>query len=451
MTGQTFPEKNAQTLARTDDASIQPQPATNVRWRIMAFVTVVTILTYMDRLNLSIAGKYIQDEFSLSTQTMGWVFSAFLLGYALLQIPGGWAGDRFGPRNVLTFAILAWSVFTALTALAPALPVAKWFGVVASLLLVRFFVGVGEAASSPNTNKVVAAWVGPVHRGLGSSFTIVGIGIGGAMTPPLISWTMQRFGWRSTFYAAGVVGILIAFAWHWYVTDTPQEHPGVNAAELANIHSLTGHGEAVRSAKNVQPPWAKMLRSRSVWGLALGYFCQGFPIYFFHTWFFIYLVRVRHITITQSGLWGTTPYLAIALLTPLGGMYSDAACRRFGKRMGRIVAVWTGMGLSALLIWVGSTRNSSSAAILLLALGAGFNMFAAVSFWASCIDLSEEYTGSISGFMNTFGNLGGWLSPIVTAYVASRLGWNWSLAGAACVTVCSGALFTLVDASQSLP
>lgn len=450
MTGQNLARKSAQTGAQSDDATIPPQGATNVRWRIMAFVSVVTILTYVDRLNLSIAGKYIQDEFSLSTQTMGWIFSAFLLGYALLQIPGGWAGDRFGPRNVLTLAILAWSIFTVMTALAPALPLAKWFGVVVSLLVVRFFVGVGEAASSPNTNKVVSAWVGSVHRGLGSSFTIVGIGIGGAMTPPLISWTMQRFGWRSTFYAAGAVGVLIAFAWHWYVTDTPEAHPGVNDAELANIHSLTDHAGVQRSAKPVEPPWATMLKSRSVWGLALGYFCQGFPIYFFHTWFFIYLVRVRHITITQSGLWGTTPYLAIALLTPLGGIYSDAACRRFGKRMGRAIAVWTGMGLSALLVWVGSSRNSAYAAILLLALGAGFNMFAAVSYWASCIDLSEKYTGSISGFMNTFGNLGGWLSPIVTAYVASRFGWNSSLACAAGVTVFSGVLFSLVDASQSL-
>jgi ACS family glucarate transporter-like MFS transporter len=272
------------------------------------------------------------------------------------------------------------------------------------------------------------------------------------MTPPLISWTMQRFGWRSTFYAAGAIGILVALAWHWYVTDTPEEHPGVNVAELANIQSLTGDGGVAlaRPAKFVEPPWAKLLRSRSVWGLALGYFCQGFPIYFFHTWFFIYLVRVRHITITQSGLWGTTPYLAIALLTPLGGIYSDATCRRFGKRMGRAIAVWTGMGLSALLIWVGSSRHSAYAAILLLALGAGFNMFAAVSYWASCIDLSERYTGSISGFMNTFGNLGGWLSPIVTAYLASRFGWNSSLACAAGVTVCSGSLFSLVNASQSL-
>jgi ACS family glucarate transporter-like MFS transporter len=424
--------------------------ATNVRWRIMGLVTLITILTYLDRLNLSIAGKSIQDEFLLSNQTMGWILSAFLLGYALLQIPGGWAGDRFGPRNVLTVAILCWSVFTAMTALAPALLIARWFGVVTSFLVVRFLVGVGEAASSPNNNKIVAAWIGSVHRGVGSSFTILGIGVAGALTPPLISWTMQRYGWRSTFYAAGLFGIVVAFLWHWYVTDIPEEHPSVNSAELALISGMRKSKSLNSIAKGAQPPWGKLFRSRSIWGLTLGYLCQGYPIYFYHTWFFIYLVRTRHLTVEQSGFWGTTPYLAIAILAPLGGIYSDGACRRFGKSLGRKITVWTGMFLSAILLWIGSDTKDSNIAILLLAIGGGFNMFAAVAYWATCIDLSEKFTGSISGLMNTFGNMGGWLSPIITAYIATRGGWNHALACAAAVTLASGVLFSLVDASRSL-
>ena len=416
----------------------------------MGFVTVVTMLTYLDRLNLSIAGKPIQDEFSLSTQTMGWIFSAFLLGYALLQVPGGWAGDRFGPRKVMTGAILGWSLFTAATAIAPELPFAKWFGVVGSFLVFRFLVGVGEAASSPNNNKIVSAWMGSTHRGLGASFTIIGIGIGGAMTPPLIAAVMQRWGWRSTFYAAGAVGIFIAMLWRWYVTDSPNQHPHVNAAELAIIRGDSVTKPEAKAKAKARPPWREMLKSRSIWGLVLGYMCQGFPIYFYHTWFFIYLVRVRHLSITHSSFWGTTPYLAIAALAPLGGLYSDAACRRFGKRLGRNFAVWTGMGLSAALLWLGSNTTNTGASILLLALGGGFNMFAAATFWATCIDLSERYTGSVSGLMNTFGNLGGWLSPIVTAYLATHYGWSRALLCAAVVTVASGALFSFVDASRSL-
>ncbi len=148
--------------------------------------------------------------------------------------------------------------------------------------------------------------------------------------------------------------------------------------------------------------------------------------------------------------WGSTPYLAMAALIPLGGIYSDAATRKLGKRLGRNVAVWTGMGLSALLLLIGSNTVNSSAAIVLLALGAGFNLFAAVTFWATCIDLSEEFTASVSGLMNTFGNLGGWLSPIVTAFIATHYGWNRALLCAAAVTVASGAIFSFVDASRSL-
>jgi MFS transporter, ACS family, glucarate transporter len=422
--------------------------ATWVRWRIMGCVALVVMLTYLDRLNISIAGKYIQDEFRLSAQTMGWVFSAFLLGYALFQIPGGWLGDRWGGRKTLTFCIVWWSVFTALTAFAPRLPLAAWVGAVGSLVTVRFLVGVGEAASSPSANKVVSGWMGTGHRAIGSSFTILGIGLGGAITPPAIAWIMQRWGWRSSFVICAIVGIAFAIFWHWYVKDTPDEHSGVNAAELQTIRRTLAPGAA--ASKRANPPWGKMLASVSVWGLILGYFCQGYPIYIYHTWFFIYLVRVRHLSITQGGLWDATPYIAIAVLAPLGGWFSDRASRKLGKKRGRQTAVWLGMFGSAALMWVGSGIQNSSLAIPLLALGGGLNMFAATTFWAACIDLTQEFTASLSGLMNTFGNLGGWLSPILTAYLATRFGWKAALDFAAVVTVGSGLFWFMVDASRSL-
>ncbi len=193
-----------------------------------------------------------------------------------------------------------------------------------------------------------------------------------------------------------------------------------------------------------------MLASRSIAGLALGYFCQGFPIYFFHTWFFIYLVNIRHLSISRSSLLGTMPYIAIAALAPLGGLFSDFAVRRFGKRQGRRLAIATGMILSAALLWLGSNTRGDFTAILLLAAGAGFNLFAAVSFWAVCIDLTTEFTASVSGLMNTFGNLGGWLSPIVTAYIAAHYGWNRALLCASIVTLGAALFAFLIRADESL-
>src|SRR5215469_812406 len=155
---------------------------THIRWSILASVVMVTVLTYLDRLNLGIAGKYIQDELSFSTHTMGWVLSAFLLGYSPFQVPGGWVGDRFGPKRVLTIAILLWSIFTALTALAPSLSMTRWLGAAGTFMIVRFLVGVGEAAAAPACNKLVANWIGSDQHGMGSSAFVMGIGIGGAFT-----------------------------------------------------------------------------------------------------------------------------------------------------------------------------------------------------------------------------------------------------------------------------
>jgi len=422
-------------------------PATHVRWYVMACIVLVTMLNYLDRLNFSIAGKYIQDELSLSTQTMGWVFSAFLLGYALCQVPGGWAGDKYGPRDVMTVAILVWSIFTALTGLAPDLPTTRLVSVVGSLIVVRFLVGVGEAANSPNNNKIVSNWIGTHHRGFGSSFTILGIGLGGSMTPPLIAWVMQHWGWRSCFYLSGLLGLFVALVWQWYVTDRPEEHAGVNQAELNLIRSGRTETKAANGAK---VRWGKMLSSRSVWGLLLGYFCQGYPIYFYHTWFFIYLVRERHLSISHAGIGGAMPYIGIAVLAPIGGWFSDQAVQRFGKRLGRRLAVWIGMFSSGILLWSGSHVSSRTGAIFMLALGAGFNMFAATTFWASCIDLTEEFTGSLSGLMNTFGNFGGWLSPILTAYIAIHFGWPRAIDCAAAVTIASGLFWFLIRADRSL-
>ncbi len=423
--------------------------ATRVRWNILTLVMLATGLTYFDRVNLSIAGHYIQSELHFGTVTMGWIFSAFLLGYALMQVPGGWAGDRFGPRKVLTLAILWWSAFTVLTGLAPQLPIAAWLGVAASFMIVRFLVGVGEAACSPTNNKLVANWTGADARGLGTSFSILGIGLGGAATPPLIAWVMQRWGWRSSFYISGAIGVVFAALWFAYVRDTPEYHLGVNAEELRLLEgSRKQTAEPFETGRNA--PWKKLLSNRSVWGLLIGYFCQGYPIYFYYTWFFIYLVRVRGLSVTQGGIWGMLPYLSIALLAPFGGAFSDFASKRMGKTNGRRAAVWLGMFVSAALLWLGSRSSSSVAAILLLAGASGCNMFAATSYWAACIDLTQEFAGSLSGLMNTAGNLGGWLSPILTAFVAVHFGWERALDVAALATAGAGLSFALVTAGKSL-
>lgn len=417
----------------------------------MALVTITTILTYLDRLNLSIAGQFIENEFSLSLKTMGWILSSFLFGYSLTQIPGGYLADRFGPRRVLIVAISWWSVLTAATAVAPRLPITGWLGVAYSFAAIRFLIGIGEAPSSPSYTKVVANWMAHKRRGLGSSFNLFGIGLGGALTPVLITFIMQHWGWRTAFYSCGLLGIMVALAWYFLATDQPEQHPRVNHAEI----ELVGHGPTydtggAGAAAKIAVPWRRIVANRSVVALVLGYFCQGFPIYFFHTWLFIYLIKVRGFSLTQGGFYGATPYIAIAVASPLGGIFSDFAVRALGKPWGQRLAVWLGMFASAGLMWAGAHAPNKVTAILLLASAAGCNMFASVTFWAACIDLGQQYSGSVAGLMNTFGNLAGAFSPIVTAYIASRFSWTTALSLAAIITVGSGLCWLGVDTTKSV-
>lgn len=413
---------------------------THARWGVMCLLALIFALTYLGRLNFSIAGKFIQDEYGFSTETMGWMLSAFVLGYALFQIPGGWLADRLGSRSVLTGSIVWWSVFTACMGLAPHIPWLSGLSIGWSFAIMRFLVGIGEAPASPASNRIVAAWMGLHKRGVGSSFGFIGIGVGGIGTPLLITWVMQNWGWEGAFYVSALLGGVVALLWHWAVTDRPEDHPGVGEQELALIQ----RGAAQSSAPKRPTPWRSFIRNRNVWGLCLSYFCQGYPIYIFHTWFFLYLIQVRGFSLVRSGIWDGAPYLAIALLSPLGGYMSDWAVARFGRTRGRRYGIWVGMISSAALLWLGANSKSNVAAVTLLSLAAGANMFAAATWWAASIDLAPDHSGSLAGLMNTFGNLGGWLAPALTAYLAAHWGWTAALDFAACVSLAGAAIWLLI-------
>jgi ACS family glucarate transporter-like MFS transporter len=416
-------------------------------------LTLITALTYLDRMNMGIAGKYIQDEFAFSTQTMGWVLSSFVLGYALFQIPGGWLGDHFGPRGVLTGAIVWWSVFTAITGLVPRLPLRNWVGLVGSFILIRFLIGVGEAACLPNSNKIIAFWVGGNRRGVANSMFLTGIGFGGALTPILITSIMQRWGWEMSFYISGGLGVFVALFWYSFATSRPEQHSGVNAQELGIIRSGSQSFESPAQGQSLlraKTPWKKLLGNVSTWCLMLSYFCEGYPNYIFYTWFFIYIVRVRGLTIKQGGLWGAAPFLAILVLAPLGGWFSDRASAQYGKRRGRQLTVWVGMTCSAILLALGAHTEGNTLAILFLSGAVGCNMFATSTWWATCNDLTRNFSGSLSAMMNTWGNIGGWISPILTAYIAVHLGWTQALDFAALITLMGAVLWIPLNADQNL-
>ncbi len=407
-------------------------------------------LTYVDRLNLGIVGKYLEEDFQLSSQALGWILGSFSLGYAVFHLPGGWLADRFGPRRVLAAAILWFSAFTAVTAIAPNLPLLRWLGVAGAFMVTRFVMGMGEAAALPVGNKMMGHWLGDKERGVGTSIFLAGVGAGGIAAPVLIGWIMRHWGWRLSFFLSGAAGACVAAAWYWGVTDRPEQHTGVNPAELALIRERAQQEPAAFGTQLRGVPWGKVFSSPSMWGLMISHFCLVYPVYIFFTWFFIYLVRVRGVSIPRASWWTSAPFIANLLLVPAWGWLADHAALNWGKRWGRRGALWLGALGSAVLLWSGSHTLNNTAALLQLASAAGLNFAASSVLWITCNDVAPRFSGTVSGVMTTFGSLGGWLSPVLTAAVATRLGWTYALDFAAVVTLGSAAAWFLVDAETTI-
>jgi ACS family glucarate transporter-like MFS transporter len=417
----------------------------------MSIVMAIMAVTALNRLNLSIAGKYIEDEFSFDTIQMGMVFSAFLWGYGLFQIPWGYVCDRVGPRRTLTASILCFAVGAGAMTVVPRLAAATGLSVLAAFRLVRFLTGMGEAAVSSNVTRVIASWTAARERGFASGLQVCGLGLGGTLTPVAIAWIMIYWGWRASFAICAVLAFIVVAIWYVYARDWPEEHSAVNELELSVIHpgskkELLPRSQQVASAV----PWFKMLTSLSVWGLILGYGFQGYAFYVYYNWFYFYAVKVRGLDTMRAAEWTSAPFLAMALLSPVGGWFSDRVARASNRRTGRVAAVWLGMGVAAVLLYAGNHLNTTAIALPMIALAAGFTMFAAAVFWASCIDLAPGYSASLSALMNTAGSLGGVVSSTVTAAVSVHQGWGHALDLAVLVTLGSGLLFSVVNANRSI-
>ena len=434
---------------RSDAEGVDQRP-THVRWVVMSIVMAIMAVTAMNRLNLSIAGKYIEEEFSFSTISMGRVFSAFLWGYGLFQIPWGYVCDRIGPRRTLTWSILCFAIGSGAMVFAPRFATATGLSALAVFRIVRFLTGVGEAAVSSNVTRVIASWTAPRERGFASGLQVCGLGLGGTLTPIAIAWTMVHWGWRVSFAISAALAFLVVAIWHWYATDWPEENPRVNQQELQIIHPQREKAGTKVQHVATAVPWMKMITSLSVWGLILGYGCQGYAFYVYYNWFYFYAVKMRGLDIMHAAAWTSAPFLAMAVLSPVGGWFSDRVARVTDRRKGRLAAVWVGMGIAALLLYTGNHLTLTVVALPMIALAAGFTMFGAANFWASCIDLAPGYSASLSALMNTIGSLGGVVSSAVTASIAVHQGWVPALDVAVWVTIGSGLLFTLVDANHSI-
>jgi ACS family glucarate transporter-like MFS transporter len=412
-----------------------PNPfRTRIRWTLVAWIFVISSIAYLDRVNISIAGRSIQEEFHLSPVQLGWVFSAFVTGYALFQAPGGWLADRFGPRRILALGTVWWGVFTALTAmLSPALP-----GVLVLLLAVRVTLGLGEAVVYPASNRLVAAWIPSPERGLANGIIFAGVGAGAGITPPLITWILLNYGWRWSFWVCALLGLAAGAVWYWIARDRPADHPWIGQAELSHIRSALP-ADLAAPAKRTAIPWAAIFRSREVLALSLSYFCFGYVAYIFFTWFFIYLSTVRGLDLKSSSYYSMLPFLAMAAFAPMGGWLGDRLTRRYGKRTGRCALAGVSLTLAGAFIALGTQAADVRLATFVLAGGAGALCFSTSSFWSVTADVGGPAAGTVSGIMNMGNQAGGAITASLTPLIAVHYGWTASFLTAA--TLClAGAL-----------
>ncbi len=418
-----------------------------VRWILVFWLFVLSAVAFLDRVNISVAGTLIREDFHLTKVQLGWVFSAFLVGYALFQTIGGRLADRFGSRKVLAGGVLWWGIFTAVTALVPSqIPNALLLFIAA-----RFLLGAGEAVVYPASNQFVARWIPAKERGIANGWIFAGVGAGAGLTPPMITYVMRTYGWRSSFWLCSVIGVVAGLVWWVASRDTPEEHPRVSPAELRKIRAGVPADESARDiTRNSLVAWTTVLTSKEVLAVTLSYFCYGYVAWIFFSWFYIYLAEVRGLDLKASGWYATLPFLAMAVTCPLGGLINDALTARFSARAGRCGVGAVAMLLTAVFLATGSMVSSTRLASIVLAGGAGALYLSQSSFWSVTADISGPSSGSVSGFMNMGAQIGGAVTASLTPIIASFFGWTASFWVAAALSLVGAGAWLLVDPSATL-
>jgi len=417
----------------------------HVRWYLIFWLFMLSAVAFLDRVNISIAGSSLASAYGLSNIQLGWVFSAFLIGYAGFQTPGGRLADRLGPRRVLAASVIWWGIFTALTASVPS----RITGALFLFVSIRFLLGAGEAVMYPASNQFVARWIPEKERGIANGWIFAGVGAGAGLSPPLITYVMLRYGWRASFWLCAIIGLIAGAVWFIAAKDRPEEHPGVSPSELEHIQLGVSVHEAVTEHESLIP-WSAVLKSREVLAVTFSYFSFGYVAWIFFSWFYIYLAQVRNLNLKASAIYAMLPFLAMAACCPIGGLISDRLARAYGSRVGRSYLAAVVIALAGVFLVFGAEVRGARLASIVLAGGAGALYLAQSSFWSVTAKLAGRSSGSVSGFMNMGGQIGGAVTASLTPVIAKHFGWTASFLVAAGLCVLGAAAWMIVDPEQTL-
>lgn len=387
--------------------------ASRARYKVLAFGACLAAVTYLDRVCISITASHIMRDLAITQFQMSLVFSAFTLAYAAFEIPTGWWGDRVGTRRVLTRIVVWWSTFTMATGAVFSYP---------SLLATRFLFGVGEAGAWPNVARTFSRWFPSTERGTAQGIFFMGAHLAGGLTPLLVTAMLAHMHWRFVFVAFGLVGFIWAAAWYRWFRDEPAGHPSVSAQELALIKQ--GRGPTALHAPG-PGGWGSLFLNRNVIALCLMYFTNGYGFYFYITWLPTYLEKQRGFSAGTLGILAGLPLILSVLADLLGGLTTDWVTRRLGLRAGRAGVGGLAFLVSGVAMLAGTATGTAVVAAVLIALAAAASNFTLGASWGTCIDIAGPRSGVVSAAMNTSGQIGGMLSPVVLAFVVQHFA-NWT-------------------------
>ncbi len=407
------------------------------RHKVLGLMFTLTLITYLDRVCISATAGAMSEELALTRVQMGEVFSIFVLGYTLFEIPGGWLADRFGSRVLLARIVVWWSVFTALTGVA-------WN--YSSLLVIRFLFGCGEAGAFPGCASALSRWFPFSERGRAQAVILVGSRLGGAFAPAIVIALMGVMGWRHVYWVFAGLGIAWALVWTRWYRNTPEEHPAVTPQELQFIQAGR-HGAAERTPV----PWKVLFSSRNVWALCAMYSGYAYGLYFYLSWLPTYLEEGRGIALSLVGFYAALPMLAGAACNVLGGWLTDYLARRISLRWARRIPAMGGLLCAGALLVVSALAQDNTISMTALALSFGSADLIVAVCWATCLDIGREHAGTVSGTMNSLGQIGGLIAPVVVGWLVQTFGsWQLPLLIAAAYYVVSGLLWFLIDAETAL-
>ena len=390
------------------------QKPTRVRYLVVAFAIALAVVTYVDRVAIGFAAPAISKDLGLDKRQMGAVFAAFGWAYALFEIPGGYLGDRMGPRSVLTRIVLWWSFFTAATG---------WAWSFLSLCVTRFLFGAGEAGCFPNVTKAFTTWLPKHEQARAQAALWLSARWGGAFTPLLVAVVMGWVGWRHSFEIFGLLGVAWAIAFYTWFRNNPLENRKLNDAERDLVREASAN-----AGSHGDVPWAKFLASRQVWMICLQYFCLSYGWYFYITWFPTYLSEARGLNVTSVALFSIAPLFMGGIGNPVSVWVANRLAPRIGNmaKTRRIMAYIGFAGASMFLIL--STRmNDPLMATLAIGLASFSNDLVMPGAWSACMNVGGTHAGSLSGMMNMTGNIAGAIAPQMIGFILFWTKNNWNL------------------------